>query len=123
MTVLVDVSKDKTITVDEVVTIIKTVSIRADFDLFLDGAAEAQALATIRNEDNNVTHNDADPNDVDFSAVLNASVLLTSGITGVNQDAGTNAKQGNVVAVGIVDSSAVLAGRYAVSRNSFPAAG
>ena len=113
VTVLVDVSKDKTITVDEVVTIIKTVSIRADFDLFLDGAAEAQALANIRNEDNDVTYNDADPTDVDFSAVLDLSVLLNLGITGVNQDAGTNAKQGNVVAVGIADSGDAFAGAQA----------
>ena len=113
VTVLVDVSKDKTITVDELVTITKTVTISAEFDLFLDGAAEAQALANIRIEDNFVQYNDEDPDDVDFSAVLDNSVLTNTGITGVNQDAGTNVTQGNVVAVGIVDSSNAFAGAQA----------
>ena len=117
VTVTVDVSKDKTIIVNELITIRKTVTITATIDIDLAGAAEAQALANIRNERNNVTYNDEsnDPNpeDIDFSAVIDTSILRNSGIVGVNQDAGYNAKQGNVVAVAFTDSGNAFANSQA----------
>jgi len=113
VTVTVDVSKDKTIIVNELISITKTVTITATIDLDLDGAAEAQALANIRNQNNIVIYNDVDANDIDFSAVIDGSILRNSGIVGVNQDAGYNAKQGNVVAVAFTDSGNAFANSQA----------
>ena len=113
VTVTVDVSKDKTITVEETISITKTVFIDADIFLVLDGAAEAQALANIRNQNNTVIYNDDDADDIDFSAVIDSSVLANAGIVGVNQDVGYNAKQGNVVALAFTDSGNAFANSQA----------
>jgi hypothetical protein len=112
VTVTVDVSKDKDIFVFETITITKDVTISVDIVLFLDGAAEAQALANIKNENNFVSYSDLEI-DTDFAASIVGAMVGNSGIVGVNQDAGYNVKQGNLVAVALVDSGRAFANSQA----------
>lgn len=103
----------------------------ADTPLILESAAEAQAIANMRSTRNNLFLNgdegaqnpvggiqiDIDPDglldgSLFFAEILD-SVLGNSGIVGVNQNAGTFANQGNLVAAGVVGNGDAFANAQA----------
>src|SRR3989304_3979268 len=83
VTVVVEVSKDKDITIVETISKDKVV----DVDIFVieegDGAAEAQALANIDNQDQVILLNNET-----YTALLPDSVNNNIGLTQYNQAAG-----------------------------------
>jgi len=125
----VDLDKDFTITLD--------ISKRKDIDIEVDaagdlaGAAVASAFvnATIDNNRSSYAGDESesefagDANDMDWekSAIVIDSILSNTGITQVNQDAGNNANQGNLVSAGLTfgeESSITQAEAYADQRVS-----
>jgi hypothetical protein len=121
--VTVDVDKDKDVRVFEQVQKFKFVRIQVRMDRFLEGAAEAQAIANQRNT-NNISR-EADPLRATLSglgagiidpgdmllfkhALIEDSVNDNSGIVGVNQDVGNMVNQANVVALAVTNSESAL---------------
>jgi hypothetical protein len=107
VTVFVDFDKWVDITVVETITKTKIVNVDVTADLAVDGAAEAEAVVNVINDNNRVggapgiTTNP----DVDFEIFLKAlidfSINGNSGIVGVNSDVGNMVNQGNVVSLSV----------------------
>lgn len=122
--VTVSIDKDKTISVSEHISINKTVNIHVDigrvvvlepgtgnpigFKLVGLGAAEAQALANVRNQ-----HNTETLEHVSYDAELLGSLSNNTGITQANQAAGNMQNQGNLVAFGATASGDAFANSQA----------
>jgi hypothetical protein len=121
--VTVDVDKDKDVFVFEQVQKFKLVQIEVDMFRFLEGAAEAQAIANQRNTNNISREADPleaalsglgagliDPNDMLLfkDALIEDSINDNSGIVGVNQDVGNMVNQANVVALAVTNSESAL---------------
>ena len=99
--VLVSVFKDKTVTVNESITIDKEIVLDVTANVAADGAAEAQALANVDNFGNTV-----DLEDVTYDARIEDSIgsefgESNIGITQVNQAAGNHQNQGNLVSAAL----------------------
>ena len=106
--VLATLIKDKDITVILNITKTKTVTILAEGDFTLPGAAEAEAIVNVANTDNTV--DDAvDGTSVAFGIEKDAhmvgSVKRNRGITQVNQDVGNMVNQANVLSVAVTESA------------------
>jgi hypothetical protein len=119
--VTVTVDKTKTITVTETITLNKDVTITANVDRELSRAAEASAMVnhtidnnTVDRNINNTLLNESDNGRMTRTATIgpeldangdpipgSSSVSGNTGVTGVNQDVGAMANQGNVWSVGI----------------------
>jgi hypothetical protein len=119
--VTVDVDKDKDVFVFEQVQKFKFVQIEVEMFRFLEGAAEAQAIANQRNTNNISREADPqtvgglgagiiDPNDMLLfkHALIEDSINDNSGIVGVNQDVGNMVNQANVVALAVTNSESAL---------------
>ncbi len=92
VTALVDVTKDVAIVNSETITINKNVDLNVRVDQQVDGAAEAQAIASVTN-----LNNDYDLTDARYNSSLLNSVLGHTGVLGLNQDTGNMANQANLV--------------------------
>jgi hypothetical protein len=112
--VTVTVDKTKTITVTETITINKDVTITANVDRDLSRAAEASAMVNHTIDNNTVDRNinnallgAPDGLRLTRGALIgpdgspDGSIDGNTGVTGVNQDVGAMANQGNVWSVGI----------------------
>jgi hypothetical protein len=88
--------KDKDITIQEWITITKTVEIDVTVVSEPDSVAEAFALVNQTN-----TNNEACENCAEKSDTISASALNNSGIITVNQAAGNNTNQGHDIAIAI----------------------
>ncbi len=118
---LADVTVFATITKDETITVTENITKTKDVDIFVrstqtpTGAAEANAVANVLN--NNV-HVDKAVSDAvigtvttttEFgifrSATIDGSVNTNSGIVGVNQDVGNFANQSNIVSIALSTST------------------
>jgi hypothetical protein len=114
--VFVTVVKDKDVFIVERLDKFKTVTIRVFGEFFPDGAAEAEAIANVRNEDNRVDDN-VPPGEggtstnfgIERDALIEGSVNDNTGIVGVNQDVGNMVNQANVVAIAVTDTSTAFA--------------
>jgi len=112
VTVFVTVDKDKDVFIVERLDKFKTVTIRVFGEFFPDGAAEAEAIANVRNEDNRVDDNVGGTSTnfgIERDALIEGSVNENTGIVGVNQDVGNMVNQANVVAVAVTDTSTAFA--------------
>lgn len=94
--VFADIFKDKDKFVFERVDKFKSVDIFVDGDFFFSDAAEAEALANQRNQFQAVSSND---NLV--TTEISDSINGNEGVTEVNQDAGNNVNQANIVSVAV----------------------
>jgi hypothetical protein len=119
--VRVDVDKNKDVLVLERVQKLKLVQIQVLMNRFLEGAAEAQAIANQRNNNNSSREADPqavaglgagtiDPDDMLIfkHARISNSINNNTGIVGVNQDVGNMVNQANVVAVAVTNSRTAL---------------
>ena len=96
VTVTVDVDKTKIITVTETITKVKDVTALIDVIVNADGAAEAQALANVLNQNNFV-----DLDGVSYTALMVGAVIGNIGVTQVSQAAGNMHNQGNLLAAAV----------------------
>jgi hypothetical protein len=103
VSVTVTVSKTKDITVTETITKLKEVTITALVTPTLDGAAEAQAIANVRNSGNFVGAEGVSY-DAELTGIDTGSVNDNTGLTQVNQAAGNMQNQGNLVAAGLANT-------------------
>jgi hypothetical protein len=132
--VRVDVDKNKDVLVLERVQKLKLVQIQVLMNRFLEGAAEAQAIANQRNNNNSSREADPqavaglgagtiDPDDMLIfkHARISNSINNNTGIVGVNQDVGNMVNQANVVAVAVTNSESALTHSQAEvdQRNTF----
>ncbi len=92
VTALVEVTKDVAIVNSETIAINKTVGLNVTVDQQLDGAAEAQAIASVTN-----LGNEYDLQDAQYNSSLWNSVIGHAGVLGLNQDTGNMANQANLV--------------------------
>jgi hypothetical protein len=119
--VTVNVEKEKDVFVFEEVVKFKFVDIFVFMERDLEGAAEAQAIANQRNNDNISEAADPqavadlgvgriDPNDMRINkhARISNSINNNTGIVGVNQDVGNMVNQANVVAAAVTNSESAL---------------
>lgn len=109
--VYANIYKDKDVIVQEYVQITKLILIDVDVVATPPGAAEALAVANQRIEDAEVAgFRDREGYAHDnnrYNKILN-SILYNTGITGVNQDSGNFNNQGNLFAVAVTDSQALV---------------
>ena len=105
------------VTFTETISITKNVTINTAVEVDILGAAEAQALANVVNRDNTLVYNDgeggANPAVDSLASIDGGSLNFNTGVTGVNQDSGNFANQGNLVAVAIADTLDVFANSQA----------
>ena len=92
VTALVGVTKDVVIVNSETIEINKTVGLNVVVNQNLDGAAEAQAIASVTNLVNEYNLTDAR-----YNSSLLRSVLGHQGVLGLNQDTGNMANQANLL--------------------------
>lgn len=94
--VFADIFKDKDKFVFEEIDKFKFVDVFVDGDFFFSDAAEAEALANQRNE-----FQDVFSNDNFVTTDISDSINGNEGVTEVNQDAGNNVNQANVVSIAV----------------------
>jgi hypothetical protein len=126
VTVFVTVDKDKDVFITEHLDKFRTVTINVFGTFFPDGAAEAEAIANVRNEGNTVDDNVGGTSTnfgIERDALIDGSVNNNTGVVGVNQDVGNMVNQANVVAVAVTDTSTAFADAQAavdqINRNNF----
>lgn len=94
--VFADIFKEKDKFVFEEIDKFKFVDVFVDGDFFFSDAAEAEALANQRNE-----FQDVEAHDNFVTTDISDSVNGNEGVTEVNQDAGNNVNQANIVSVAV----------------------
>jgi hypothetical protein len=124
--VFVQVTKDKDVVIVERLAKFKFVTIGVFGDFHPDGAAEAEALANVRNEDNTVDDNVGGTSTnfgIERNALIKGSVNDNTGIVGVNQDVGNMVNQANIVAVAATDTRSAFTDAQAavdqINQNNF----
>ena len=108
VTVVVEVSKDKDISVTETISKDKVVDVDIFVDRLGDGAAEAQALANIDNQDQVILLNG-----VIYTSLLPDSVNDNIGLTQYNEAAGVLQNQANLAAAALTNTGDAFANAQA----------